>query len=342
MSLGSGILAVAEPVRVPSPAMMSLPNFAAALAEHALPALRRARVETLQVNVGRRCDLACHHCHVEAGPKRTESMDAKTAARVIELLASDPGVGTLDLTGGAPELCENFRFLVSEARALGRAVIDRCNLTVLFEPGQEDTAEFLAGHGVKVVASLPCYTAGNVDAQRGKRVFERSVAALQKLNALGYARPESGLALDLVYNPLGPSLPPDQSGLEATYRSELREQFGIEFDHLATITNMPIKRFAHALERDGRHAEYMGLLVNHFNPDTVPALMCRFLVSVGWDGALYDCDFNQMLELPLGADAKTIWDVDQLSELADAPIAIASHCFGCTAGSGSSCGGALA
>jgi radical SAM/Cys-rich protein len=250
--------------------MMSLPNFAAALAEHALPALRRARVETLQVNVGRRCDLACHHCHVEAGPKRTESMDAKTAARVIELLASDPGVGTLDLTGGAPELCGSFRFLVREARALGRAVIDRCNLTVLFEPGQEDTAEFLAEHGVKVVASLPCYTAGNVDAQRGKRVFERSVAALQKLNALGYARPASGLALDLVYNPLGPSLPPDQSGLEAKYRSELREQFGIEFDHLATITNMPIKRFAHALERDGRHAEYMSLLVNHFNPDTVP------------------------------------------------------------------------
>ena len=321
---------------------MSLPNFAAALADHALPELRRARVETLQVNVGKRCDLACHHCHVEAGPKRTEMMDAKTAARVIELLAADPEVGTLDLTGGAPELCEHFRFLVREARALGRAVIDRCNLTVLFEPGQEDTAEFLAEHGVKVVASLPCYTAGNVDAQRGKRVFERSIAALQRLNALGYAAPGGGLALDLVYNPLGPSLPPDQKTLEATYRAQLREQHGIVFDHLATITNMPIKRFAHALERDGKHAEYMGLLVNHFNPATVTALMCRFLVSVGWDGALYDCDFNQMLELPLAARSKTIFELDDLGELAEAPIAIESHCFGCTAGSGSSCGGALA
>ena len=280
---------------------MSLPNFASALAQNGLPELRRERVETLQVNVGKRCDLACHHCHVEAGPKRTESMDAKTAARVIELLAADPGIGTLDLTGGAPELCEQFRFLVREARALGRAVIDRCNLTVLFEPGQEDTAEFLAEHGVKVVASLPCYTAGNVDAQRGRHVFERSIAALQRLNALGYAAPGSGLGLDLVYNPLGPSLPPDQISLEATYRAQLREQLRIEFDHLATITNMPIKRFAHALERDGQHEQYMSLLVNHFNPETVPVLMCRFLVSVGWDGALYDCDFNQMLELPLGS-----------------------------------------
>ncbi len=321
---------------------MSLPSFAAALAEHALPELRRGAVATLQVNVGKRCDLACHHCHVEAGPKRSEAMDAATAARVTELLARNPAVGTLDLTGGAPELNEQFRGLVRGARALGREVIDRCNLTILFEPGQDDTAEFLAEQGVKVVASLPCYTRENVDAQRGKRVFERSVAALQRLNALGYAVPSSGLALDLVYNPLGPSLPPDQTVLEATYRAELRQMFGIEFDRLATITNMPIKRFAHALERDGRHAEYMGLLVNHFNPDTVPALMCRSLVSVGWDGALYDCDFNQMLELPLGARPRTVWEIDDLAELERAPIATASHCFGCTAGSGSSCGGALA
>jgi len=324
------------------PEAMSLPNFAAALAEHALPELRRAALTTLQVNVGKRCDLACHHCHVEAGPKRTEAMNAPTAARVIRLLEENPAIGTLDLTGGAPELNANFRDLVSAARALGREVIDRCNLTVLFEPGQEDTAEFLAEQGVKVVASLPCYTPDNVDAQRGKRVFERSVAALQRLNALGYAKPGSGLALDLVYNPLGPSLPPDQSQLEATYHSQLRETFDIEFDHLATITNMPIKRFAHALERDGQHAEYMGLLVNHFNPSTVPALMCRFLVSVGWDGALYDCDFNQMLELPLGARPRTIFEIDDLAELAGEPIATDSHCFGCTAGSGSSCGGALA
>jgi radical SAM/Cys-rich protein len=325
---------------------MSLPNFAATLADHALPELRRAAVTTLQVNVGKRCDLACHHCHVEAGPKRTEAMDAPTAARVLDLLAANPEIGTLDLTGGAPELNANFRDLVRAARALGREVIDRCNLTVLFEPGQEDTAEFLAAQGVKVVASLPCYTPDNVDAQRGKRVFERSVAALQRLNALGYAKPASGLALDLVYNPLGPSLPPDQSQLEVTYRSQLREMFEIEFDHLVTITNMPIKRFAHALERDGRHAEYMALLVNHFNPSTVRALMCRFLVSVGWDGALYDCDFNQMLELPLASFAqrgpRTIFEIDDLAELTGAPIATDSHCFGCTAGSGSSCGGALA
>jgi len=283
-------------------------------------------------------------------------MDERTAARVTELLAEHPTVGTLDLTGGAPELNENFRTLVREARALGRTVIDRCNLTVLFEPGQEDTAEFLAEQGVSVVASLPCYTPENVDAQRGKRVFERSVAALQKLNALGYAMPGSGLALDLVYNPLGPSLPPDQTQLEATYRAQLRGDFGIEFDHLATITNMPIKRFAHALERGGRSEQYMSLLVNHFNPATVRALMCRFLVSVGWDGALYDCDFNQMLELPIGASfaqraegerrpsggPQTIWEIGNLAELERAPIATASHCFGCTAGSGSSCGGALA
>jgi radical SAM/Cys-rich protein len=335
---------------------MSLPSFATALADHGLPELRRAAPTTLQVNVGKRCDLACHHCHVEAGPKRSEAMDAATAARVTLLLERNPAIGTLDLTGGAPELNANFRDLVRAARALGREVIDRCNLTVLFEPGQEDTAEFLAAQGVKVVASLPCYTPENVDTQRGKRVFERSVAALRRLNALGYAVAGSGLALDLVYNPLGPSLPPDQAQLEATYRIQLRETFGIEFDRLATITNMPIKRFAHALERDGRHAEYMGLLVNHFNPSTVPALMCRFLLSVGWDGALYDCDFNQMLELPLGASFAqraagerspsgghtTIWQLDDLGELAGAPIATDSHCFGCTAGSGSSCGGALA
>jgi radical SAM/Cys-rich protein len=362
-------MSLPDGLRSPSARCAKPANFAAVLAEHGLSELRRAELTTLQVNVGKRCDLACHHCHVEAGPKRTETMDARTAARVIELLRANPGIGTLDLTGGAPELNESFRDLVRAARGLGREVIDRCNLTVLLEPGQEDTAEFLATQRVKVVASLPCYTAGNVDAQRGKRVFERSVAALRQLNALGYARPGTGLALDLVYNPLGPSLPPDQSGLEVTYRSHLREEFGIEFDRLATITNMPIKRFAHALERDGRHAEYMGLLVNHFNPGTVPALMCRFLVSVGWDGALYDCDFNQMLELPAsfaqraqvsrselqasedhkrgeripsGARPRTIWDIDDFSELTGAPIATDSHCFGCTAGAGSSCGGALA
>ncbi len=311
------------------------------LAERRLPELYRDPIRSLQVNVGKRCDLACHHCHVEAGPKRTEEMDRRTAARVIELLAEAPAVTTLDVTGGAPELNPHFRFLVGEAHALGRQVIDRCNLTVLFEPGQEDTAAFLAESGVKVVASLPCYTRERVDAQRGRRVFERSIEALRLLNDLGYARPGRGLELDLVYNPQGPSLPPAQAQLEEDYRRELRELFGIEFDRLATITNMPIKRFAHALKRDGRTSEYMSLLVNHFNPETLSALMCRALVSVGWNGELYDCDFNQMLELPLGGRARTVWDVGSLSDLQGERIATDSHCFGCTAGSGSSCGGTL-
>ena len=317
-------------------------QFDATVREHQPEPLRRGAVDTLQVNVGKLCDLACHHCHVEAGPKRTEIMQEPTAERVLELLRSNPSLETLDLTGGAPELNPQFRRLVREARGLGRRVIDRCNLTVLFQPGQEDTAEFLADCGVKVVASLPCYTRENVDAQRGKAVFARSIEALQHLNRLGYARAGSGLELDLVYNPLGPSLPPDQAELEATYRTELRELFGLEFTSLATLTNMPIKRFAHALERDGRVEEYMSLLVNHFNPATLDALMCRSLVSVAWDGSLFDCDFNQMLELPLGAGAKSLWDLDDLSQLEAAPIATASHCYACTAGSGSSCGGALA
>jgi radical SAM/Cys-rich protein len=319
------------------------PDFGAAVAASLGDRLRRApAVEVLQVNVGRRCDLACHHCHVEAGPKRRETMARATADRVLWLLARNPTVGCLDVTGGAPELCDQFRLLVRGARALGRRVIDRCNLTILFEPGQADTAEFLAEHGVKIVASLPCYTQENVDRQRGRDVFERSIAALRLLNGLGYGRPGSRLELDLVYNPLGPSLPPAQAELEATYRERLRADFGVEFHRLATITNMPIKRFAHALERDGLGEAYMSLLVNHFNPDTVPALMCRTLVSVGWDGTLYDCDFNQMLELPLGAGPRTLWEVEDLAELAGARVATASHCFGCTAGSGSSCGGALA
>jgi radical SAM/Cys-rich protein len=317
-------------------------RFEDALARCGAGQLLRAPVRTLQLNVGRRCDLACHHCHVEAGPKRTESLDARGAERVLALLAGSPGVLTLDLTGGAPELCPEFRNLVRGARALGREVIDRCNLTVLFEPGQEDTAEFLAAEGVKVVASLPCYGAENVDRQRGRGVFARSIEALQQLNALGYGLPDSKLGLDLVYNPQGPSLPPDERTLEARYRDELRQHFGVEFHRLATLANMPIKRFAHALMRDGQHEAYMSLLVNHFNPGTIPSLMCRHLVSVAYDGMLYDCDFNQMLELPLGAGMRSIYEIDDLAELEGEPVATAPHCFGCTAGSGSSCGGALA
>jgi radical SAM/Cys-rich protein len=321
---------------------LSPPDFDQTLVEHGLGPLRRAAPRTLQLNVGRRCDLACHHCHVEAGPLRTESIDRRGAERVLEVLRRDPALATLDLTGGAPELNEHFRLLVRGARELGRSVIDRCNLTVLFEPGQQDTPEFLAEHGVRVVASLPCYTADNVDAQRGRRVFDRSIQALRRLNALGYGKAGSHLALDLVYHPLGPSLPPPQATLEERYREELRALFGVEFHHLLTLTNMPIKRFAHALARDGRAAEYMALLVNHFNPATVPGLMCRDTISVGWDGALYDCDFNQMLELPLGGGPSDLWQLDDPQALEGRPVATASHCFGCTAGAGSSCGGSLA
>ena len=318
-------------------------DFAEVLAQHGLGSLRRASTVTLQVNVGKRCNQACHHCHVDAGPKRTEIMNDATAARVIELLARNPQLGVLDVTGGAPELAGCFRELVTAARRLGRRVIDRHNLTVLFEDGQEDLALFLARQRVEVVASLPCYGEENVDAQRGAGVFEKSIAALRTLNALGYGRPESPLRLDLVYNPVGAFLPPRQDQLEAEYRERLGERFGITFHHLLTITNMPISRFATQLARTGEAERYMGLLVNHFNPATVPGLMCRELVSVGWDGRLYDCDFNQMLELPIGAPrAGTIWDVDDLAAIDGAAIATGPHCFGCTAGAGSGCGGTIA
>jgi len=316
--------------------------FPSTLARHGLPPLRRATPTTLQVNVGKRCDLACHHCHVEAGPNRSETMNARTAARVLELLAREPRLATLDLTGGAPELCAQFRPLVEGARRLGREVIDRCNLTVLLLPDQADTAEFLAAHQVRIVASLPCYTRENVDQQRGRGVFAGSLEALRRLNQLGYGLPGSPLGLDLVYNPQGASLPPDQSALEVRYRAELRGLFGIEFHRLFTITNVPIRRFAHALAREGREKEYLSLLVSHFNPQTVEGLMCRQLVSVGWDGELYDCDFNQMLELPLGGRRRSVWDVEAFAPLAGERIATGSHCHACTAGAGSSCGGALA
>jgi radical SAM/Cys-rich protein len=271
-------------------------------------------------------------------------MTAATAARILEVLEATPSIHTVDITGGAPELNPNFRDLVIRSRELGKRVIDRCNLTVLFEPGQEELADFLAGHGVAVTASLPCYTADNVEAQRGRGVFDKSIEALRLLNRLGYGDPDTGLELDLVYNPVGAFLPPPQAGLEADYKRELGEAFGVRFNRLLTITNMPISRFAHMLARDGKHDEYMSLLVNHFNPETIDGLMCRQLVSVGYDGTLYDCDFNQMLELEiggLGPGVRTIDDVASLSDLDGAPIAVDSHCFGCTAGAGSSCGGAL-
>lgn len=319
-------------------------NFERVLRGRGLAPLTRGAVTTLQVNVGRLCNMACHHCHVEAGPSRTETMRPRVADRVLELLESSPRVNVLDLTGGAPELNESFRRLVREARRLGKRVIDRCNLTVLLQPGMGDLAAFLASESVHVVASLPCYQAANVEKQRGKGAFDKSIAALKLLNALGYGRADTGLHLDLVYNPRGATLPPPQAALEADYREELGRLFGVEFNSLLTIANMPIKRFAAQLRREGRTEAYMALLANHFNPDTVPELMCRSLVSVAWDGRLYDCDFNQMLDVAAGASpsgAQTVWDIDSLDQLAAQPIETGSHCFGCTAGAGSSCSGAI-
>jgi radical SAM/Cys-rich protein len=258
----------------------------------------------------------------------------------MKLLAATSSIQTVDITGGAPELNANFRALVGEARRMEKHVIDRCNLTVLFEAGQESLHEFLAANQVEVTASLPCYTENNVDQQRGKGAFEKSIRALRLLNEIGYGQYGSKLDLNLVYNPLGDSLPPPQDKLEADYKRELRDNFGIEFNKLFTITNLPIKRFADYLLRESRHESYMALLANHFNPATVDKLMCRDLVSIGWDGKIYDCDFNQMLDLETPA-GKTIWEINSFAELASSPVATGSHCFGCTAGAGSSCGGSL-
>ena len=268
-------------------------------------------------------------------------MTRATAERVIELLDRSPEVEVVDITGGAPELNANFRYLVEGARGRGRHVIDRCNLTVLFEAGQEDTAEFLARHEVEIVASLPCYQPENVDRQRGRGVFGKSIRGLQRLNDLGYGQEASKLLLNLVYNPGGPSLPPAQEGLEASYKDQLWSQFGIRFHSLLTLANMPIRRFAEELSRTGQDSAYQSLLVNHFNPATIPQLMCTSLLSLGYDGGLFDCDFNQMLEIPLLEGPETLWDLEALGELAGRPIATDSHCFGCTAGAGSSCGGSL-
>ena len=319
----------------------SATNFDRMLRRHGLGSLKRAKAATLQVNVGKLCNQACHHCHVDAGPARTERMERATAERVLELLARSPAVRTVDLTGGAPELNENFRMLVEGGRRSGREVMVRCNLTVMFEPGMERLGEFYRDNRVALVCSLPCYSAANVERQRGRGVFEKSIAALRNLNALGYG--DGGLELSLVYNPVGPVLPPPQAALEADYRREL-SVYGVRFNRLLTIANMPIARFAHQLHQWDKYADYMGLLVNHFNPGTVEGLMCRAMVSVGWGGQLYDCDFNQMLDIPIGAGARgalTLWDIDDLDTLAGAPIATGAHCFGCTAGAGSSCGGAL-
>jgi radical SAM/Cys-rich protein len=306
------------------------------------PALKRGRLDTLQVNLGYRCNQSCLHCHVNAGPNRTEMMDDATLALIPQVLAAR-SIRTLDLTGGAPELHEGFRDLVRAARAQGVRVIDRCNLTILSEPGQEGLAEFLAGQQVEVVASLPCYSAANVDRQRGDGVFDKSIAALRQLNVLGYGQPGSGLVLNLVYNPQGPSLPPDQQALQADYKRELFEHFGIVFNELLALTNMPIQRFGSTLVSKGSFDAYMDLLKGSFQPQNLAGVMCRSLVSVDWQGWLYDCDFNQQLDLPLGTSGVRRHLRDLLrTGLQAQPIRVSGHCYGCTAGQGSSCGGALA
>ena len=305
------------------------------------PAIRRQATATLQVNLGYRCNQSCVHCHVNAGPNRTEMMAAETMALIPQVLAAR-GIGTLDLTGGAPELHPGFRDLVRAARALGVKVIDRCNLTILFEPGHEGLAEFLAEHEVEVVASLPCYTVDNVDRQRGKGVFDKSIAALQRLNALGYGREGSGRVLNLVYNPQGAVLPPPQPALEADYKRELGAQFGIVFNSLFALANMPIQRFGSMLISKGQFNGYIRLLKDNHRDANLAQVMCRSLISVDWLGRLYDCDFNQQLDLPLmeGGGIRHLRDL--LHADADgAPIRVAEHCYGCTAGNGSSCGGAL-
>jgi len=306
------------------------------------PAIQRKQLETLQVNLGYLCNQTCLHCHVNAGPRRKEIMDENTVRTVLDFLAAS-NVGTLDLTGGAPEMNPYFRKVVTGARMLGITVMDRCNLTILEEPGYEDMAVFLAENQVEIVASLPCYLEDNVNAQRGKGVFGTSMDALERLNALGYGEEKSELSLNLVYNPLGPTLPPAQEVLEATYKAELKHRYGIVFNHLFTITNMPIQRFGSTLISRGKFASYMQLLRDAYRDENLDGVMCRSLISVDWQGFVYDCDFNQMLGLPMHGEGKFHTHLSELmgKDMEGHPIVVMDHCYGCTAGQGSSCGGAL-
>lgn len=311
------------------------------LLETDFPVIRRNKLETLQLNLGYKCNLSCVHCHVNAGPSRTELMDKQTIDTILDFAEAN-GVTMLDLTGGAPELNPHFRYLVKRARDLGIDVIDRCNLTILLEPGMEDLAQFLADHQVIVTASLPCYLEENVEKQRGKGVYNDSVTALRRLNELGYGI-DSDKMLNLVYNPIGPVLPPSQMELQADYKRELRARFDIVFNELFTITNMPIMRFGSVLMSKNQFDSYMDLLKSNFSEDNLQTVMCKQLISIDWQGYVYDCDFNQMLSMPLIASDKP---KPHISDLLDASldgneIVIGEHCFGCTAGQGSSCGGAL-
>jgi radical SAM/Cys-rich protein len=310
------------------------------LAAHGL-SLRAARVETLQVNVGKLCNQACKHCHVDASPARTEIMTRETAEQVLSAVRRFR-IPTLDLTGGAPELNPSFRYIVTEARRAGAHVIVRHNLTVMFEPGQEDLPRFFREHSIEVVSSLPYFLEQQTDAQRGRGVFEKSIEALRRLNAVGYGREGGALKLNLVYNPVGAFLPPEQGAIERDFKRELSARYGVTFDSLYTITNMPIRRFLEYLRRSGNEERYMRKLVEAFNPATVEGLMCRTLVSVDWTGRLFDCDFNQMLELPVAPELpQSIADFDP-ARFAARLVVTGAHCFGCTAGAGSSCGGAVA
>jgi radical SAM/Cys-rich protein len=302
----------------------------------------RRGIDVLQVNMGKYCNLACIHCHVESGPNRTELMSRETVDAVLRFLGRT-NIPTVDITGGAPELNPNFDYLVESAVGLGRHVMDRCNLTVIFEPGKDYLPEFFERHRVELVCSLPCYSEENVDRQRGKGTFELSIRALQIFNEQGYGQSESGLVLNLVYNPVAPHLPPPQDQLEQDYKRILKEKFGIIFDRLYCLSNMPITRYATHLKLRGEYEQYMELLESSFNASTLDQVMCRDLISIGWEGTIYDCDFNQMLDLPIrDAEGKAFniatLSVDQVKHL---PITVGNHCYACTAGSGSSCGGAL-
>jgi radical SAM/Cys-rich protein len=318
----------------------TVPPFEKIMADNGLGPLETGAIEVLQVNVGKLCNQSCAHCHVDAGPDRREVMTRETAEQVVGLLARHP-IPTLDITGGAPELNPSFRYMVREARALGRRVIDRCNLTVLVVESQRDLADFLAEHRVEIVASLPSFRKSGTDKQRGDGVFDRSLEALRRLNDVGYGK-GGPLKLNLVHNPVGAFLPGNQESLGRDYRRELRSRYSIDFDDLLTIANMPIGRFLEFLERTGNLRRYMDLLVNSFNPRAAESVMCRSYISVGWDGTLYDCDFNQMLEMPINHGApSTLADILESGDLRRR-VRTARHCYGCTAGSGSSCAGAVA
>jgi radical SAM/Cys-rich protein len=336
---GNLLAAASEQLRILQSVSRHLP-FERALAAAGLAPLQASGIQVLQVNVGRVCNQTCVHCHVDAGPDRRESMSREIADACLRVL-DEAGIPTLDITGGAPEMNPSFRHLVADASRRGRHVIDRSNLTILEAPAYRDLPEFLAGHRVEIVASLPCYSAKNVDAQRGGGVFDQSIAALRRLNAAGYGQPDNGLMLTLVYNPGGPSLPPPQAKLEADYKRELETSYGVLFNRLFTLTNLPIGRFLHSLVQNGQYDAYMQRLVEAFNPATVEGVMCQTTLSVEWNGRLHDCDFNQILGL--GLDAAACADIREFDfeRLARRRILTGQHCYGCTAGAGSSCQGSI-